>query len=232
MKILLAAAIVTGFTSLAGEHAVIESLQGTHLEGELSIISNRFCLVNTNSFTTNLIDSKSVRSLRVPSVRVTNDVPEGILLANGSILAGKIQRVDDTAVTLTTFGKERTVSRVNVAQVFLQPAADAKLHSARAGLLPRNHDFVDGELVGIKDGKIKMTSVLFGSKTYSARDVSQIVLREHHRSSSCQFEVRTRDLSRLCTDNILVASNAIIVGGVLSSNLTIPLNDIARIKRN
>jgi hypothetical protein len=150
------------------------------------------------------------------------------------VLTRKISTADDTAVLFSKSPKEPAVSTENVARIVLQPEADAMLAAlqpGRKGLLLRNSDFIDGEFKSLKDGKIRISSVLFGAKMVSADKIAAIVLRPTMPSTS-RFEVRTRDDSLLRINDVSVAQNQLVLSDSILGAWRVRSSELLNLTRN
>ncbi len=119
----------------------------------------------------------------------------GILLRNGSLIAGNIHRLDDTSVRLQRKEGELVIPASQVARLLFYPVtADAaqRLKPGRTGVLLGSGDFVDGD-VNFKDGQVRVSSVLFGSRTFNTWDQTVAIVLAEPRARPGQFEIRTAD---------------------------------------
>ena len=107
--------------------------------------------------------------------------PAGVFLLNGTIVAAPIQSANESSIHFQGVLAKQTLPVTKVARIYVKPLADdlaAALPKGRAGVLLKNRDFIDGDFVGIENGRLKLGSMLFGSRNYDlAKDVVAIVLR-------------------------------------------------------
>src|SRR5206468_3395170 len=107
----------------------------------------------------------------------------------------------------------------------------ANLNSGRTGVLLTSGDFFDGEFKAIENGRVKMSSVLFGLRTFNlSNEVSVVVLRDIAAPRS-QFEIRTRDGSVLQAKSIAVQQDNLYIVDVALGGFRIPLADLMELKR-
>jgi hypothetical protein len=211
----------------------IETRQRQKLEGEISIANGMFCVADTNFLATNYVRLEQLSSLRLPSPSESNAALRTVLLANGSALTRRIHSADETAIRFSKSSKDPGISTVSVARILLHATADDAIDvrwRGRIGLLLRNADFVDGEFKSLKDGKVRINSVLFGSKTFPVSQVAAIILREPIRSSFA-FEIRTRDQSLWRAKDVVLAKNEIVVRDPLLPEWRIPVGSVAELRR-
>lgn len=100
-------------------------------------------------------------------------IPTGLLLRDGTSFAAEILGADDTQVSFRRLGAEpESMLSSRVTAVLLQPIPEkrrADLNRATTGLLLKNGDFMEGECRELQAGKVTMSSVLFGLRSYEAK---------------------------------------------------------------
>src|SRR6185503_4257524 len=90
--------------------------------------------------------------------------PPGIVLRNGTFVAGDVAQASPTSLRLTGLLQNRSVSLVNVARILCQPLSPAlapRLGLGRTGVLLAKGDFVDGDFRSLENGRVSLSSVLF-----------------------------------------------------------------------
>jgi hypothetical protein len=121
---------------------------------------------------------------------------QGLVLRNGSLVKSQVERADDSVVRYHR-DRERdlTVSASCVAYIIPQqfPAAMAsKVPPGRTGVLLRSGDFFEGDIRYIRDGRVRVSSVLFGLRDFGFWDCVVIV---YHDPSflPAAYEIRSSD---------------------------------------
>ena len=133
-------------------------------------------------------------------------------LRDGGVLSGKFLGTDGSVVRWLALGREWNVSLVNVSRLLLEPRAElqvTRLRPERPGALLASGDFVDGELIAGAPGRITISSVLFGIRSYSAEGA---VLGVHIRDAAeagAEFEVHCADGSRLLANQLELRAEAL-----------------------
>ena len=160
--------------------------------------------------------------------------PKGVLTWSGSFLATPVKQADDTAITFTDPFKGRRLSTINAAFIALQPISTQrliKMPTTREGLLLATGDFVDGEFKGIEDGKVKLSSVLFGLKTFDASyEVLAIVLRAPASPPQDLFEVQSRDGSVILAKAPKLEDGALVLAEPPLAGLRVREQDLLEIR--
>ena len=93
-----------------------------------------------------------------------------------------------------------------------------------------NRDFAEGEFKGFADGKIKLSSVLFGVKSYDADKVVAVILREP-KPAAARYALRTRYQSLLLVNALRVEKEGVTVLDAALSGFKIPSDELVEIKR-
>ncbi|KAF0180147.1 MAG: hypothetical protein FD161_925 [Limisphaerales bacterium] len=155
-------------------------------------------------------------------------------LCDGGVLAGKFLGTDGSVVRWHALGREWRVSLVNVSRLVLDPrggAASARLAGDRPGALLASGDFVDGELVGGTEGRITISSVLFGLKNYSAEGA---VLAVHVRDvveAATEFEVLSADGSRLLASQLELRAEGVAGRERSAGEFLLRVADVSDLRR-
>ncbi len=144
------------------------------------------------------------------------DAPLGALpqlrLRDGGLLAGRFVSTDGSVVRWQALGREWQISLVNVSRVVLDPrgsATAARLTPGRPGALLASGDFVDGELVASAEGRVVISSVLFGLKSYSAEGSVLAVHLRDATEASAEFEIQCADGTRLLASQLEVRAEGL-----------------------
>ena len=160
--------------------------------------------------------------------------PKGVLTWGGSFLAAPVKEADDSAITLGDPYKGRRLSTINAAFIALQPISAQrlmKMPTAREGVLLATGDFVDGEFKGIENGKVKLSSVLFGLKTFDASyEALAVVLRAPTSPPQDVFEVQSRDGSVLLAKAPKLEAGALVLAESPLAGLRVREEDLLEIR--
>lgn len=139
-----------------------------------------------------------------PGVKTPGDLPAvvgaafpaGVVLASGLIVDAPIKSATRSAVQIGGLFAKRSVPLARVTHIFVQPLTREfvlALPKGRTGVLLKNRDFIDGEFAGIESSRVRITSVLFGNRTFDhAKEVAAVVLRSRP-PAAWKFSLRARD---------------------------------------
>ncbi|HTD66583.1 MAG TPA: PA14 domain-containing protein [Candidatus Limnocylindria bacterium] len=160
--------------------------------------------------------------------------PPGVVLTSGAIIAAPVQSANDTSLRFQGVFKDGTLSLARVARIHIQPLSAelaAALPKGRTGVLLKNRDFIDGDFAGIDQGKITLTSVLFGRRSYNvARDVVAIVLRANE-PTPWRCSIAARDGTVLYGSAISIEPGRLGIQGLPEFFIT-PSQVIEVVRRN
>lgn len=122
-------------------------------------------------------------------------VERGIMLRDGTLIPGEIRLADNSVVRFAQSGqKERGIPVTDVSRLLLRPVKTGveTRDPGAAGAILRSGDFVDGQVRAVRDGQVRINSVLFGLRSLQSGDVAQVIIRPSDASRSA-YEVRLRD---------------------------------------
>lgn len=163
-----------------------------------------------------------------------NVFPRGIVTRTGSVIPGVIQAGNDTSITLLLNHKQYSFSTVDVARMMVNPLPADKtlnLKPGRAGILLATGDFIDGEFKAIEKGRVKVSSVLFGLRTYTlSNEVSAVILRDIA-SPPTGFEITTRQGTVLQAKSFTIQADSLNATVPSLGTIPIPFADLMILKR-
>ena len=122
------------------------------------------------------------------------------------------------------------ISTVNVARIVLKPV-QAKwrkvLHDKRKGVLLRNGDFIEGELMSLKEDWLVLNSILFGVKVYGLDEVVALILGKvgDKPPRSSRFELVLESGSLFHVRSFKLDKGGVIVDDSTVGKFLVPLAD-------
>jgi hypothetical protein len=106
----------------------------------------------------------------------------GVVMADGSATFGDVVGVATDHITLKNVGgAAKSIPAESVAWVVLQPTfpnLSAVAKDGASGAVLKSGDFFEGESIELADGKVTVTSVVLGPKSFDRPEVVAIVLRK------------------------------------------------------
>jgi len=160
-------------------------------------------------------------------------VPEGVVLNEGTMIARRVGSADETVVRFSTSPKEPGLSTPSVSWLVLQslpPEMADDLAHGRLGVMLANGDFIDGEFKGLEGNRLKISSVLFGVRSFDRRKVRAVVLGTT-RPSEARYEVRSRDGSVFRVDRFSVDDQGISFESSRLGGLRVSSAELLEVRR-
>jgi hypothetical protein len=92
-------------------------------------------------------------------------------------------------------------------------------------------DFVDGEIQSIENGQVKISSILFGTRSFDAKkEVLAIALHEISPAPS-KYEVRLRDDSLLSAGAVAFERDALVIQDSILGTVRLPSARLAVLRQ-
>jgi hypothetical protein len=161
-------------------------------------------------------------------------LPPGLVLRNGAFLAGAIEAASETSIRAAGAFRNKPLSTINVARILCQPlskAMEARIVPGRAGVLLDKGDFVDGNFLGIEDGQVKVSSILFGTRSFDAKKEVLAVALHDVSPAPANYEIRLRDQSLLPAAAVTFGRDALVVQDSILGMVQLPAGELALIQQ-
>lgn len=165
---------------------------------------------------------------------MTGRVAAGVLLRNGSFVACTVDRATETSLRASGLLKTANVTIPNVARINLGPipaALEKTIPQGRSGVLLARGDFVDGDFRGLDGQRVRLNSILFGSRTYEARKEALAVVLRSAVTNTTGYQLQLRDRSVLHTATLRIENGHWIGRDTIAGPLKLPAADVARLQR-
>ena len=158
---------------------------------------------------------------------------EGLLLRTGTLLAGaRIDQADDVSLHFVKGDRNGTLALASVARVIfreLTPDTAANIPAKGAGVLLREGDFIEGDFKGIRDGKVQLSSVLFGLARFAPRDKAAALILNALENPNARMVVTTRDGSVYFATSVTPDKDRLLVKDALAGEFAVNRWDVAQI---
>jgi PA14 domain/Bacterial Ig domain len=121
---------------------------------------------------------------------------KGFLTRGGTFVAAEVLEIDDNFVHYNRDNRSCSIPVKDVARVLFKPMLTEyaeKLAGGRTGALMTNGDFFEGEVKGLKDGHVSVSSVLFGPRRIWVHEELVAVVLKDPSPVAAAWEVATRD---------------------------------------
>ncbi len=165
---------------------------------------------------------------------VEGRTPPGLLLRNGSFIACNMERANSSSVQASGRLKAMPISTPKVARIVFQSipkAMESRMPVGRPGLLLAKGDFIDGEFRGFDGQRVRLDSILLGTRTYDARKEVLAVLLRDASTNATSFELRLRDRSVFKADTVSVEGDRLMMRDADAGVMKFQASEIARVKR-
>jgi regulation of enolase protein 1 (concanavalin A-like superfamily) len=164
-------------------------------------------------------------SAAAPPAAAARSLKEGLMFRSGTLLAGaQIEQADDGSVRFVKGDRRDTLSLASVARIIfreLSPAMVAKIPDKRTGVLLREGDFVEGAFKGLQQGRVQLSSILFGLARFDTRDKALAVILNDLEPSRPQMILRTRDGSIYMARSVAPEKDKLIIEDAVAGQFTI-----------
>ena len=105
------------------------------------------------------------------------------------------------------------------------------MQRSRPGVLLAKGDFVDGDFRGFDGQRVRLNSILFGTRSYDVKKEAVAVVMRDVNATAGLFEVKLRDGSVLRPTLLRVQAGQLIVQDAVAGTLKIPAGETAVIQR-
>jgi hypothetical protein len=157
---------------------------------------------------------------------------KGLLLRDGTFIAGQVQSLAEASVKFSFRGEQNLVVPMHkVARLlFRLPRRGQALESGRSGVLLSNGDFFESEIKKIDAHGVKVSSVLFGLRHYNLEDVAAVICNAVS-PPPVAFEVRTTDGSALVSTSLAIRGDEVSVEEPALGRLQLRPDTVVEIRR-
>ena len=156
--------------------------------------------------------------------------PRGVMLRDGSFLAGRIASADASSVRLVR-GQEMVLPRGEISRLFLAPVKHewvGRIPAGRPGILLAGGDYLECSLQELGES-VKVTSVLFGQRRFARDEVLAAVLDDTP-ARPAAHEVRLTDGSLLLAGRIVIEPDAMRISTRSAGELRFGVNQVLEIR--
>jgi hypothetical protein len=174
------------------------------------------------------------RKVREAPKLINEDFTPQVELVSGSTIFGRPERADENEVMFGGEPKVVRVPTVRVARIAFQPLSDDiawKTRMSRAGVWVNNGDFFDGDFRGIEHSRLRVSSVLYGPRTFDIDDEVLALVLQPRRFQRTQFEVLTTDGSILLATELALGDGEVKVKESALGEVRLPAFEIVELRR-
>jgi hypothetical protein len=180
--------------------------------------------------------AKSPESIAISRMTNAGPVVRGVILRNGTFLAGSVTKADESAVRFAFAGRKETpVLNNRVARLILRPPRQNLPYDialGRSGVFIKNGDFFECDFRSVEHNSLTVSSVLFGLKKYWIEDGGPlVVVLNDVVSDHSSFEVRLLDGSVLRARKIQATPTSLIIEDSILGEIPISPAELVEIRQ-
>src|SRR4051812_32986701 len=161
------------------------------------------------------------------------DLPsKGIVLTDGSILAGKPIFRDQSMVGLERAGERWQIPWPKIAAILLRPAPKAAVlreGAAQPGVLMAGGDFLEGRIAFVNTNAVTIDSILFGLKKIPLNGHPSAIVVSGIFKEAAPCQVRLMDDSMLFATDLVSEDSFLRIKHPLFDGLRANLNDLVEV---
>lgn len=169
--------------------------------------------------------------------RVTNNSPpiRGVLLRNGSFLAGTVSKATESAVHISLPDrKDVPILNSKVARIYLKAPQQTLPYEevrGRSGIFMKGGDFFEGDFRSIEHGSVIASSVLYGLRRFSIEGGEPLVILLNDPSPTRSgWEVRLLNGTSLRASRLTPTAQSITVDDTVVGRVTVPTSELFEIR--
>ena len=155
-----------------------------------------------------------------------------VALTDGSVLHARSVSADESKVRIG-FAKTNYVASIYaVSRLVYWPVPERlkrELATGRRGVLLKNGDFFEGELRSADKYQVKVSSILFGSRSFPTDRVTAVAIAESS-ARPAAYQVRTQDGSLIRAKSLSPGPDSIVADELRLGALAIPLEELMEIE--
>lgn len=170
---------------------------------------------------------KEARALPISSF-----VPK-LQFRSGSAVSGAITSADASEIEVSTGEGKTSYSTKSLAHLLFQwvPSRLSRVVNAgRPGVILTTGEFVEGEFQGIENGKVRISSILFGLRSYNTANELIAVVLQQPMSVQNKVEIRTTDGTAWQGTGLEMADNEVVLQEASLGTRIIPIYEVAEIR--
>ncbi len=169
-----------------------------------------------------------------PNLLSEERIPAGVLFRNGTFIAAPIERGNDTSVRIAGRLKGITVTTPNIARLYFHSVhrtAEERVPRGQSGVLLARGEFVEGDFRGFDGRRVRMDSVLFGSRNHEVRKEALAVTLRDASTNRAPFQLTLRDRSSIRADSLRIEPGNIVARDTHAGLIRATANEVRTIRR-
>jgi hypothetical protein len=193
-------------------------------------------VIDMTNFTYYFTGVRSPESIALARVTNAGPVVRGIILRNGTFLAGSITKADESAVRIAFAGrKDAPILNNRIARLVLRPPRQAlpyDIAQDRTGVFIKSGDFFECDFRSVERNTLTVSSVLFGLKRFGIEDSGPlVVVMNDVVNEKSGYEVRLLDGSVLRATNVRATPTSLTATDSILGDLTFPVTELVEVRQ-
>jgi len=229
------AVLLATLLSLSARGGTIRTLDGKSVTGSITLGNHDDLVVSGAGGGDVSVDLRDLLDASLNEHVEPGMLPSGLLLTDGDAIAASVIRADDATLTYSrsgTTGKAR-IDVSKVADIAFHPvtaAVRAKMPNDSTGALLATGDFIEGEFLGIVDGKVRISSVLLGNVDLPMDWRLMLVRLRPAQATNSNWVVRLMDGSIMHGNKIDISNGKMTVTADNGVATTLSIADVGQIE--
>lgn len=194
----------------------------------LMVVGGTSNALKSASFANALIEDET-DTMNVESNKMFN---VEVVLTGGSVLHARSVTADESKVKIAFTKTNYVVSIYAVSRLVYRPIPDRlkrELVTGRKGVLLKNGDFFEGDLRSADKYQVKLSSILFGARSFPTDRVTAVAIAESSERPAA-YRVRTLDGSLIRAKSVAAGQEAVVADELRLGALAIPLEELMEIE--
>lgn len=167
--------------------------------------------------------------LRNPAFPPRAELVSGSVVVGWPVPAQETEALDIESGFTSVTVPLRAISRMMFQWVPIDPVVAS--HYERTGVWLANGEFLEGDLRAVEDGKVRISSVLYGQRSFDASSEVVLVALQKRESRPARYEVKTVTGSVWRAQSIAFKDNELIFKEPVLGEMNLPIHQIAAIRQ-
>ena len=209
-------------------------MNGESHKGKLAMAATGIELTSDDAKATFDLANVLLANFGEPAGSGTASFPAGVVLTNGSFVAGALKEFNGAAVKLGTPAQPIMVPSISIAAIVFAPipcATILQIPAGKTGAILPNGDFFAGAFVGIKKNAAIVNSTLFGPHPFAINSqVSAVILRNLQAKAAARYEIGIKNGSRFFTNDVKIEKDALLLNDLILGPVKVGNAELAGIR--
>jgi hypothetical protein len=160
-------------------------------------------------------------------------VAKGVLLQSGTFLACSIHAFDGTSAKVSVGGREVTIPAHKLSRILWRPLSSEAMEQVKAGqtgLILHSGDFFEGAVESVRGSEVRINSVLFGPRQFSASEQGVAAILRPAEVQACRYELRMENGSLIRAADLKFEKGKVWARDISELEIPLSIGDLLEIK--